>query len=122
MIPDTNIVIAYLEGEDAVVKALSQWRENVSLFLPTVVESEVLSFGKWNDVERHITEEYLANNFVSVVFDRSIAHIAAKLRRTTSVKFPDVAIAASALHLHVPLMTRNIRDFKRIPNLDLRTI
>lgn len=122
MILDTNIVIAYLEGEDAVVKTLSGWRENTSLFLPTVVESEVLSFNKWDETERRVTEYYLADNFISIVFDRPIAHVAAELRRTTHVKFPDAAIAASALYLRVPLVTRNVKDFKRIPNLDLRTI
>lgn len=122
MIPDTNIVIAYLEGEESVVRAFSQWRENASLFLPTVIESEVLSFNKWNDSERRVTEQYLADNFISIAFDRPIAHRAAELRRVIRIKFPDVAIAASALHLQVPLLTRDIRDFKRVPGLDLRTI
>lgn len=122
MIPDTNVVIAYLEGEDAVVQTLSQWRDNASLLLPTVVESEVLSFNAWDETERRITEQYLADNFISIVFDRPIAHVAAQIRRTTRIKFPDAAIAASALYLRLPLITRNLRDFKRIPGLDLRTI
>lgn len=122
MIPDTNIIIAYLDGEETVRRSLSNWRDMVSLFLPTVVESEVLSFTRWNETERRVTEQYLVDNFISVPFDRTIAHIAAELRRSTRIKFPDAAIAASAVHLHVPLVTRNIRDFKRIPGLDLRSI
>ena len=122
MIPDTNIIIAHLSGEDAIVQAFIRWKQSGSLFLPTVIESEVLSFDKWNDTERGITEQFLIDNFISVPFDRPIAYIAADVRRTVRIKFPDVAVAASALHLHVPLITRNVKGFKRIPDLDLRTI
>lgn len=42
---DANIVIAYLAGDNPVVQTLSDWRkEGKLLFLPTVVETEVLSF------------------------------------------------------------------------------
>ncbi len=122
MIPDTNIVIAHLLGEEVVVQAFIEWKRNGTLFLPTVVESEVLSFSKWDGAERSTTEQFLIENFISVPFDRSIAYVAADIRRTVRIKFPDAAVAASALHLHVPLITRNIKDFGRIPNLDLRTI
>ncbi|MCK4554428.1 PIN domain-containing protein [Candidatus Parcubacteria bacterium] len=42
---DTNIIIAYLDGEHQVIKTLSEWRQQGRpLFLPTITESEVLSF------------------------------------------------------------------------------
>jgi hypothetical protein len=50
---DSNIVIAYLGGEDRVVGILSTWKqEGIPLFLPTIVESEVLSFAGWTDEEQ----------------------------------------------------------------------
>jgi predicted nucleic acid-binding protein len=36
---------------------------------------------------------------------------------TLDTKFPDAAIAATALSTHTPLITRNQRDFKRIAGL-----
>jgi len=45
-----------------------------------------------------------------------------QLRQTTSLKLPDAIIAATALHLGRPLMTRNIKDFKdfqAVPDLVL---
>jgi predicted nucleic acid-binding protein len=98
---DANIVIAYLGGEAVVITELSQWRERgLPLFLSTVVETEVLSFSDWTPKEQHATEEFLEKNFASLPFDRPIARLAADIRRTVKIKFPDAAIAATALFTH----------------------
>lgn len=120
---DTNILIAYLAGDATVVEALSEWRrEGKPLLLPTVVESELLSFSAWSADERRATEEFLEENFTSIPFDRATARIAAEIRRDSRIKFPDAAIAATALSTHTPLITRNQRDFKRIANLRIVTL
>ncbi|HIF68842.1 MAG TPA: PIN domain-containing protein [Candidatus Lambdaproteobacteria bacterium] len=48
-----------------------------------------------------------------------IAERAIKLRSELPIKLPDAVIAATALVLRVPLLTRNHRDFQKIPNLTL---
>ena len=117
---DTNIIIAYLDGEHQVIKTLSEWRQqNRPLFLPTITESEVLSFSGWTEKERKITEKFLEENFTSISFDRNIARVAAEIRSNNKIKFPDAAIAATALFTHTPLATRNIKDFQRINDLYL---
>jgi len=40
-------------------------------------------------------------------------------RQLTKLKLPDAIIAATALHLGMPLMTRNVKDFQKVPDLDL---
>lgn len=120
---DTNIVIAYLNGETAVIDRIIQWRkEGRALILPTVAESEVLSFSGWTPTELYHAELFLKENFASLSFDRPLAHIAAMIRRKTKMKFPDAAIAATALFTHTPVVTRNIRDFKNIAELEIITI
>jgi len=117
---DANIIIAYLAGDRKVVEAVSGWRrEGRVLFLPSVVETEVLSFSEWIDDELIITEKFIYENFTSVSFDRNIARIAAGIRRETKLKFPDAAIAATAIFLQTPLVTRNIKDFKKVPRLEI---
>lgn len=117
---DTNIVIAYLDGDQKVIQALSSWKtRGYALLLSTVAESEILSFSDWTVEERRKTELFLEEHFSSVIFDRCIARVAAGIRRDVKVQFPDAAIAATSLFTHTPLVTRNIRDFKRIPNLSL---
>lgn len=120
---DANIIISYLAGEQEVIEALSHFRqEGKILLLPTVVEAEVLSFSGWTKEECLVTESFLEENFTSIPFDRYIAKIAAEIRRETKLKFPDAAIAATAIFTNTPLVTRNIRDFKKVPGLSLLKI
>jgi predicted nucleic acid-binding protein len=117
---DTNIIIAYLSGELEVREILSQWQSmGLQLFLSTVAETEVLSFSKFTQEELQATLKFLEENFISISFDREVSRIAAKLRRDYRLKFPDAAIAATAIFTNTPLVTRNIRDFKRIPYLKI---
>lgn len=120
---DTNIVIAYLNGDQRVIHTLSSWKEQgYLLLLSTVAESEVLSFPQWTAEERHKTTLFLEEHFSSVSFDRAVARIAADIRRDTKIKFPDAAIAATTLFTHSPLVTCNLRDFKKIIELKLITL
>ena len=87
---DTNIVIAYLAGEQSVTETIISWRaQNTPLFLSSVAESEVLSFSKWTDKELLLTEQFLQENFTTIPFDRTLARFAAEIRRTTKMKITD---------------------------------
>jgi len=120
---DANIIIAYLAGDNFVVTRLSEWRrEGKSLFLSAVAETEVLSFSDWTLQERRSTERFLEENFTPVPFDRTLAKIAGVIRAQTKIKFPDAAIAATALYTHTPIVTRNQRDFKKIAELTVLVI
>ncbi|OGG79417.1 hypothetical protein A3A39_00465 [Candidatus Kaiserbacteria bacterium RIFCSPLOWO2_01_FULL_54_13] len=117
---DTNAIIAFLGGEEAIVELFSNWKQRgVPLFLPTVVEAEVLSFQKWTQAEQRNTELFLEEHFVSIPFERAIARIAAGLRRISNIELPDAAIAASALYTHSPLVTRNVKDFRKVTGLTI---
>jgi len=120
---DTNIIIAYLAGEQSVVDALTFFKnQGGALLLPTLVEAEVLSFSKLSAVERATTERFLEENFVSIPCDRTIARIASHLRSTSSIRLPDAIIAASAISTRTPLATRNIKDFKDVERIELLRI
>ena len=117
---DANIIIAYLTGDQKIVKALSSWKQaGVPLFLSSIVEAEILSFSEWSGEERRDAESFLEENFVAISFDRAIARLAASLRRTGRIKLPDAAIAATALYTGSPLVTRNVRDFRRVNGLTI---
>ena len=115
---DSNIIIAYLSNDEQVVQTIMRWREEgIALFLSSVVETEVLSYSNWKVEEQRAVEQFLKENFTLIPFDRTLARIAAEIRRGSKIKFPDAAIAATALLTHTPLVTRNTRDFKQVPNL-----
>lgn len=120
---DTNILIAYLASDQQVKDILSQWQlQRLPLFLSAVAETEVLSFSNFTADELMNTINFLEENFISIPFDRKVARAAAELRRSYKIKFPDAAIAATAIYTNTPLVTRDIADFRKIPNLKLLKI
>ena len=52
--------------------------------------------------------------------ERAIAERAGRLRRTVALSVPDAIIAATALEHSLELVTRNRRDYERVPELRLR--
>ena len=120
---DANILIAYLNGDPVAVDFIKKSRsEGLLLILPTVAESEILSFPNWSNEELEASQIFLEENFTSIDFNRNIARVAAEIRRSKKIKFPDAAIAATALFTGTPLITRNIKDFKNISGLKLVSI
>lgn len=119
---DSNIIIAYLGGDSIVIETLLRWKEEGRvIFLPAVVEVEVLSFGDFTSEEKRHTEEFLESlNFVTL--DRNTARLTANIRNKFGIKFPDAAVAATALITHTPVVTRNVRDFKKIIGISIVTI
>ncbi len=54
-----------------------------------------------------------------IAVDRAIAERAGRLRRGSRIRTLDALIAATALEHDLTLVTRNRRDFERIPDLRL---
>ena len=120
---DTNILIAYVGGEEKVISQIKKWRNTgVTLFVSSVTECEMLSYPKLSFEEEMKIENFLKDHFVVMPFDSFRAKLAAQVRRKIpSLKLPDAAIAALALETNTLLVTRNTRDFKKIPGLSLQS-
>jgi predicted nucleic acid-binding protein len=52
--------------------------------------------------------------------DREVAELAGRMRRDRRIATPDALIAATALTHRLTLVTRNRRDFDRVPRLRVR--
>ena len=122
LVLDTNILIAHLGGEAEVVRKFVAWRkENISLALSVITECELLSYPRLRPGEEQRIEQFLKDNFVSFPFDNRMARRAARIRRTVKVELADAAIAALALEMQASLVTRNTKDFQKIPGLHILT-
>ena len=86
-----------------------------------MVEIELFSSKNVSQIELSNIEAILETTF-NVPIDSRVARLAAKLRRDFNIKIPDSAIAATALLTNTTLITRNDKDFRKIPDLKLERI
>lgn len=112
MVLDTNIIIAYLNGDEGVIRAVRNWfTEGIGLFISAVTYAEVLALREASESDVGHMREFL-NLFVVIPVDRAIAEDIAAIKRTQKLKFPDAAIVATARYTASTLVTRDKRLHK----------
>ncbi|MBF8299544.1 MAG: nucleic acid-binding protein [Dehalococcoidia bacterium] len=62
----------------------------------------------------------LLGPFTEIPVTRDIAERAGRLRRLRDIPMADALIAASALEWRLTLVTRNLRHFQQVPDLEIR--
>ena len=118
---DTNILIAFLAGDERVIESILAWRTSGrTLFLSSITKCELLSYPYLTSAEERRIDYMLHEHFVVLPFDDYRAERTATIRRSIpSLKIPDAAIASVAIEMGTPLVTRNIKDFKKVPDLHI---
>ena len=106
---DTDVLVDHLRGARRLRKTADQ-------FAYSVVTRAELYAGRGTDEAR---VRVLLAPMREVVVDRTIAERAGILRRGMRIVMPDALIAATALELGIPLVTRNRRDFQAVPDFRL---
>lgn len=116
---DTNIFIYYLAEESAVLPSFSEpFLSQHEVITSTIVRIELLSFPNLSSEEETIITDLLMQ-FERVPLLPEIEDRTIQLRRQHRLKLPDALIAATALHCSACVTTRNIDDFKRVPELSM---
>ena len=106
---DTDVLVDHLRGTRALDRSAGS-------FAYSVITRTELFAGRATEEDR---VRVLLAPMREVVVDRAIAERAGGLRRTISILTPDALIAATALELGVPLITRNRRHFEAVPGLSI---
>lgn len=116
---DTNILIYYAAGDVGVSEfLLKRLERGDKIFIPTIVIIEFLAYPLLSPQQRAFFLGLLQQLDI-VSLDLELAIKAASLRANYGLKLGDSVVAATALFFGVPLVTRNTRDFKKIPQLDI---
>lgn len=119
---DTNAIIYYLKGDAKVVETIKEvFGMNSPIYVSTITEIELFGFHDLTNAEASDIDEFL--HIVSVIpVDSRIARLAGMVRKNHYLKLPDSAIAATALFTGTRLLTRNVGDFKKVPDLQVQEI
>ena len=104
---DTNILIDYLNGEEAALRELSLYQ---SKFISVITYMEVL-VGAVNSQEEVVIRSFLAS-FELKQLTANIAERVIKIRKAHRMKIPDAIVYATAQQEGCILVTRNTKDMK----------
>lgn len=107
---DTDVLIDHLRGHSAFEPGSDR------IFCSVITRGELFA-GTGTDEE---AVRRLLAPLMEIPVDRDLAEEAGRLRRTTRIALPDAVIAATALSLRLPLVTRNKRDFGLVRGLRVR--
>lgn len=119
---DTNAVIYYLRGDSSVVQILEDiFIKDVPIYISALSEAELFGYPQIR-ADETVRIDSLLKTLSTIPVDSRIARTAGFLRHTYGLKLADSVIAATALFTGTTLLTRNIRDFRRISELSLLRI
>jgi predicted nucleic acid-binding protein len=113
LLVDTDVCIDHLAGRTRLPGRRSR------LSISVITRAELLAGA--GDAEDVAFIRRLLASMTEYAVDRQIAEEAGRLRAETGIRLPDALIAATALVHSLSLHTRNVRDFKGVPGLRLRS-
>jgi predicted nucleic acid-binding protein len=105
---DTNVLVYHLGGRTDATKALQGSEVHISF----ITEIELLSKASLTEADLKNIRAAMAHYRISDV-NPAIKQLAASLRRTYGLKLADAIVAATALHLNIPLLTAD-GGFERV--------
>lgn len=112
---DTNILIYYAAGDPDIL-AFFRTNQNAVFYLPSIAVAEFLSYPLMTpDVAERFRD--FSRQTILVNLDYTIAEHAATIRRDVKIPLADAVIAASSMITQSSLLTRNVRDFRKVKGL-----
>ena len=106
---DTDVFVDHIRGARSVSPETRGWYS-------VITRCELFA---GNERDEPAVQALLATHS-EIGLEREIAERAGRLRRAAGLSTPDAVIAATALERGLVLVTRNRRDFERVPGLLLR--
>jgi predicted nucleic acid-binding protein len=116
---DTNAIIYYLKDEPAAVALVrTALSDELPLYVSAVTEAELFGFPSLTDRAADQIEEILRTLAV-IPLDSRLARAGGQIRRSYKLGIADSIIAATALFTGTTLVTRNVRDFRKVRHLSV---
>ncbi len=113
IVSDTNPLIYLLGGDELAAKHL----DGKECWLSVITELELYGKKDLTKADKYQIQLLLDSCFITDLLP-GIKEIVKNLQPSSSLKLPDLIIAATALYLGLPLLTADI-GFKKVKGLDI---
>ena len=112
---DTNTIIDYLENRLPVTSI--NLKDKIPIQISVISRIELLAWQKASDEQLKVLNGFIS---ASTVFnlEENIIPKSIEIRKIYRLKLPDAIIAATAATNNLKLLTRNLKDFERIIELN----
>ena len=118
MLIDTNLFVDHLRNYAPAVDFFEHLND---ASFSAITESELLAGTANNSAEKRDKLLHFLRRWKKISVDNPLVMVAGDLSRNHGIEIPDAIIAASALVHNLELITRNVKDFKDIPHLRVRS-
>jgi len=117
---DTNTVIYFLQQQfsQAAELYIDELFKREQPVISTITEIELLSWKSASETDNEIIKKFIGDSKV-IELEPAIKIKASEIRKKTGIKIPDAIIAATALVYNLTLITRNIKDFKKVGEISI---
>ena len=121
LVLDTDIFIDFLRGFETAKGFFEEIRqENYIIYFSAITEAELISGKECNKLERKAGIINILANFNKVLVSNEIAVKAGDFSRIYNVETADALIAATAVFTKSELVTRNISDYGKIKEVNVK--
>ena len=117
---DTNTIIYFLQRQfsEAAELYIDELFKREQPVMSTITEIELLSWKSVSETDNEIIKKFIGDSKV-IELEPAIKMKASEIRKKTGIKLPDAIIAATALVYNLTLITRNVKDFKKVGEISI---
>ena len=117
---DTNTIIYFLQRQfsEAAELYIDELFKREQPVMSTITEIELLSWKSVSETDNEIIKKFIGDSKV-IELEPAIKTKASEIRKKTGIKLPDAIIAATALVYNLTLITRNVKDFKKVGEISI---
>ena len=118
---DTNIFVDHLRNYASAVRFFESIAGRENVIFSAITETELL-VGRVNEdnIKRDKRIHFL-HQWNKKVIDNAVSVLAGDISRKYGLAVPDAIIASTAILNNAELVTKNVKDFRKVPDLKVRT-
>jgi len=118
---DTNIFIEHFRNNSKAVDFFESLEVSSNIYFSAITETELLAGKSNNDSTKKRKLMLFLNQWRKIPADNPMVILAGDISREYDVDVPDAIIAATAMMNNLTLLTKNIKHFKKIKELKVKS-